>query len=101
MSRYDFPSELCRRSLRSPSWSELDGAHATQPASNYGAHKVRMEEALRGWSDLFPNHSCLIGRISSLYGPGQNLNKAEGVISHLSRCLIYHQPVSIYVPLDT
>ena len=44
---------------------------ATQPASDYGAHKVRMEEALRNWSATFPRHSCLIGRISSLYGPGR------------------------------
>ena len=73
----------------------------TRPASHYGAHKIRMEEALRNWSDAFPRHSCLIGRISSLYGPGQDLSKAQGIISHLSRCLIYHQSVSIYVPLDT
>src|SRR5262245_2989842 len=43
----------------------------TQPASNYGVHKLRMEDSLRDWSDAFPGHSCLIGRISSLYGPGQ------------------------------
>jgi UDP-glucose 4-epimerase len=60
-----------------------------------------MEDALRSWSDMFPNTSSLIGRISSVYGPGQDLNKAQGFISHLSRCLIYHHTVNIYVPLDT
>jgi UDP-glucose 4-epimerase len=72
-----------------------------RPLSEYGAHKLRMEEALRNWADAFPNVSFLIGRISSLYGPGQDLHKAQGIISHLSRCLIYRCPVNIYVTLDT
>ncbi len=72
-----------------------------RPVSDYGAHKLRMEEALRNWADAFPNLSSLIGRISSLYGPGQNLHKAQGIIAHLSRCLIYRHPVNIYVSLDT
>lgn len=72
-----------------------------RPVSEYGAHKLRMEEALRNWAEAFPNISSLIGRISSLYGPGQDLHKAQGIISHLSRCLIYRKPVNIFVPLDT
>ncbi len=72
-----------------------------RPVSDYGAHKLRMEEALRSWADLYPNVSSLIGRISSLYGPGQNLHKVHGIVSHLSRCLIYRQPANIYVSLDT
>lgn len=72
-----------------------------QPVSHYGRHKLRMEQALRSWAITAPDVSCLVGRISSLYGPGQNLQKAQGIISHLSRCLIYRYPISIYVPLDT
>jgi UDP-glucose 4-epimerase len=72
-----------------------------QPVSDYGRHKLRMEKALQNWATMFPNVSCLIGRISSLYGQGQNLHKAQGIISHLSRCLIYRYPTNIYVPLDT
>jgi UDP-glucose 4-epimerase len=72
-----------------------------QPVSAYGAHKLRMEDTLRDWADARPNVSFLIGRISTLYGPGQDLRKAQGIISHLSRCLIYHHPVHIYVSLDT
>src|SRR5262249_29684958 len=68
-----------------------------QPVSDYGKHKLRMEQALQSWATAFPNVSCLIGRISSLYGPGQNLRKAQGIISHLSRCLIYRRPTNIYV----
>jgi UDP-glucose 4-epimerase len=72
-----------------------------QPISEYGRHKLRMERALESWSGLFPNVSSLIGRISTLYGPGQDLRKAQGIISHLSRCVIYRKPVNIYVSLDT
>lgn len=71
------------------------------PVSEYGAHKLRLEEALRNWADGSSNLSYLVGRISTLYGPGQDLRKPQGIISHLSRCLIYRYPVSIYVPLDT
>lgn len=70
-------------------------------ASAYGTHKLRMEETFRSWATSYPNISSLIGRISSLYGPGQDVNKAQGIISHLSRCLIYRHPVNLYVPLDT
>jgi UDP-glucose 4-epimerase len=72
-----------------------------QPVFDYGTHKLGMEQVLQNWATAFPDVSCLIGRISSLYGPGQNLNKAQGVISHLSWCLIYRRPTNIYVSLDT
>lgn len=72
-----------------------------RPNSEYGTHKLRMEESLRDWTSSLSTCSCVIGRISSLYGPGQDLRKAQGFISHLSHCLIYKRPISIYVPLDT
>jgi UDP-glucose 4-epimerase len=72
-----------------------------RPNSDYGVHKLRMEVALRDWAHSFENVSTLIARISTLYGPGQDLRKRQGIISHLSRCLIHRQRVSIYVPLDT
>jgi UDP-glucose 4-epimerase len=72
-----------------------------RPVTAYGAHKLRMEEALGNWAAAFSNVSYFIGRISTLYGPGQDMRKAQGIIAHLSRCMIYHHPVSIYVPLDT
>lgn len=71
-----------------------------RPVSHYGVHKLGMEEALLKWAERFPNVSALIGRISSLYGPGQDLHKAQGIISHLSRCLIYRRPLNIHAPLD-
>lgn len=72
-----------------------------QPDSEYGVHKLRMERLLRDWANAHASVSCLIGRISTLYGPGQDLRKPQGIISHLSRCLIHRRCVNIYVPLDT
>jgi UDP-glucose 4-epimerase len=72
-----------------------------RPGSAYGAHKLRLEDTLKNWADRFSNVSCLIGRISTLYGPGQDMRKPQGIVAHLSRCVIHRQQVSIYVPLDT
>ena len=71
------------------------------PASDYGRHKLLQEQALQAWAERHPNVGYVIGRIANLYGPGQNLAKPQGLISHLSRCLIWHRPVCVYVPLDT
>jgi UDP-glucose 4-epimerase len=43
----------------------------------------------------------LIGRVSNLYGPGQNLAKAQGLISVFAKAYLTAQPVSVYVSLDT
>lgn len=72
-----------------------------QPISDYGRAKLEQEEALRDWARARPTVSTLVGRLSNLYGPGQHLDKPQGLISHMSRCLIFGVPVRIYVPLDT
>ena len=43
----------------------------------------------------------LIGRISNLYGPGQDLAKPQGLVSHIVRSQLIRTPISIYVSLDT
>jgi UDP-glucose 4-epimerase len=43
----------------------------------------------------------VIGRITNLYGPGQNLSKPQGLISHLCQAQLTRQPISVYVSLDT
>lgn len=72
-----------------------------RPISAYGVNKRRQEEILNAWADGRPEITCRIGRISNLYGPGQNLAKPQGLISHVSRCLIWQSPIHVYVPLDT
>jgi UDP-glucose 4-epimerase len=71
------------------------------PASEYGRQKLLQEQILRDWAAAREGAGYFIGRIANLYGLGQNLAKPQGLISHLSRCLIYQRPVPVYVPLDT
>jgi UDP-glucose 4-epimerase len=75
-------------------------ASAPSPRSAYGAAKLVMEADLRRFAEATRTPS-LIGRIANLYGPGQNLAKAQGLVSHLCRTHLTGQPLFLYVPLDT
>jgi UDP-glucose 4-epimerase len=72
-----------------------------RPISPYGRAKLRQEQALERWAARHPQVSSLVARISNLYGPGPRMGRPKGLISQMSRCLIHHQPVHIYVSLDT
>lgn len=71
------------------------------PISPYGQAKLNQEQLLLEWARQRPNVSTLVGRLSNLYGPRQDNDKAQGLISHISRCLIFGVPVQIFVSLDT
>jgi UDP-glucose 4-epimerase len=71
------------------------------PISAYGRNKLAQEDVLQAWARSHPLATCLIGRISNLYGPGQDLTKPQGLISQISRCIVWQRPIHIYVPLDT
>jgi UDP-glucose 4-epimerase len=71
------------------------------PISDYGRNKLHQEEFVRSWASLRQNVSCLVARFSNLYGPGQKLERPQGLIAQLSRGIVHHEPVHIYVPLDT
>jgi UDP-glucose 4-epimerase len=75
---------------------------APAPSSAYGRAKLTQEQLLLSWARAQPVPvSSLIARFSNLYGPGQRLEKPQGLISHMSRCLIHGAPVHVYVSLDT
>ena len=74
---------------------------STRPLSPYGEAKLLQERALVRWAETQPEVSTLVARIANLYGPGQRPDKPQGLISQMSRCLIHHRPLHIYVPLDT
>jgi UDP-glucose 4-epimerase len=80
-----------------PPFDERSPVRALAP---YGSEKLTQELLFTGLAT-----SCgvdlLVGRFSNLYGPGQNLSKPQGLIAHVGRAAIRHEPVSIYVPLDT
>lgn len=75
-------------------------AHQPRPLSPYGEAKLAMEQAARAFA-VRTGATVLITRISNLYGPGQRLDKPQGLISQLCRAQIERRPLPIYVPLDT
>lgn len=79
----------------------LSESSACRPVSDYGRNKLAQEDLFLHWAKGMPRVSTLVARISNLYGPGQHLEKPQGLIAHISRSILHHLPVHIYVPLDT
>ena len=71
-----------------------------RPLAPYGEAKLAAEGVVRDICGA-GGVPALIGRIGNLYGPGQNLLKPQGLITHLCRSHVTGQPTSIYVSLDT
>ena len=70
------------------------------PLAAYGEAKLRAEGAV-GRLAIEGGTCVLVGRISNLYGPGQDLSKAQGLISQMCRAQRSAQPIAVYVSLDT
>jgi UDP-glucose 4-epimerase len=81
--------------------SSINEAMPPKPISPYGQAKVAQEQLLATWLGGERHVRGLVARFSNLYGPAQRLEKAQGLISHISRCAIHGTPVHIYVSLDT
>jgi UDP-glucose 4-epimerase len=77
-----------------------DESSPVRPLAAYGQAKLDGERLVTDWSHQTGTPS-LIGRIANIYGPGQNLAKAQGLISQICRSHLTGQPLSIYVSLDT
>ncbi|MCJ0904390.1 NAD(P)-dependent oxidoreductase [Rhodococcus sp. ARC_M6] len=75
-------------------------ASATAPLADYGYAKLDAESIVREFGERTGTRT-VIGRFANLYGPGQNLAKPQGLISHLCRGYLMSMPISIYVPMDT
>ena len=80
-----------------PPFDELTTPRAISP---YGEAKLRLEQAAEDFHRR-TGTSVLVGRIANLYGPGQDISKPQGLISHICRSQLLRVPISIYVPLDT
>lgn len=70
------------------------------PISTYGLGKLAHEEIFRKYSQQL-QINCFIGRITNLYGPGQDMTKSQGLISQLCKSNLSRQPLNIFVPLQT
>jgi UDP-glucose 4-epimerase len=71
-----------------------------RPISPYGAAKLAAEQRLHEFAAR-TGVRVLVGRITNLYGPGQDPTKAQGLITVLCRSHLARRPVSIYVSLET
>lgn len=74
--------------------------HEPAPTSAYGRAKLAGEQVAQDFAAT-SGVAVVIGRITNLYGPGQDLSKPQGLISHLCRAHLTRTPISIYVSLDT
>lgn len=70
------------------------------PLSPYGEAKLAAEGIVSDWAQA-TGIPALIGRISNLYGPGQNLAKPQGLISQICANYVRRRPTPIWVSLDT
>jgi UDP-glucose 4-epimerase len=106
---------LCERGGRSGAMflaSSAGGAYAgatappfcedspVAPLAPYGWNKLQQESLARRWS-METATPLLVGRLSNLYGPGQNLSKSQGLITRVCVQVLSRQPLTLYVPLDT
>lgn len=71
-----------------------------QPLAPYGFAKLRAEALVAEFAHR-SGVRALVGRVSNLYGPGQNLRKPQGLISVFAKAHLTGTPVSVYVSLDT
>ncbi len=70
------------------------------PLSDYGRNKLTQEDLVRSWA-TDSGGRAVIGRVANLYGPGQRLDKAQGLISQICLATLVRRPISLYVSLDT
>lgn len=73
---------------------------APVPLAAYGEAKLAAEQLAQQFA-ASTGSSLLIARFSNLYGPGQDFDKPQGLVSHLCRAHLTRTPLSIYVSADT
>lgn len=77
-----------------------DESSPTGALSRYGREKLVQEALARDFATR-TGLPVLLGRLSNLYGPGQDLSKPQGLVTHICRAVLRHEAVTIYVSLDT
>lgn len=78
----------------------FDETTTPRPVSPYGEAKLAMEGVARRWQQR-TGAPVVVGRLSNLYGPGQDYRKPQGLVSQLCRAHLLRRPVSVFVPMDT
>ena len=70
------------------------------PIGVYGHLKLAQEQAAQNTLKSTNIHA-IIARVSNAYGPGQDLNKLQGLISKLALSTLRREPINLFVPLST
>ena len=68
--------------------------------SDYGESKLIQDSRVADWAQT-TGVRTMIGRISNLYGPRQNLGKPQGFISHLCAAIAKRTSFTLAVPAST
>jgi UDP-glucose 4-epimerase len=74
--------------------------HDPRPMSAYGRAKLATEEAAARLAATRGTRVA-IARLANVYGPDQDLTKAQGLVSQLCLARVTRQPVRLYVSTDT
>jgi len=77
----------------------FDESTEPRPLSPYGEAKLAAEKLTE--ERLSGRVPVVIGRLSNLYGPGQDLTKRQGLVSELCLGAIRRRAVNVYVPMQT
>lgn len=83
----------------SPDPAPFDEGSTVAALAPYGVAKLEMEELAGRLTRR--GTRLLVGRISNLYGPGQDLGKSQGLISQLCVAHETRRTLNVHVSLDT
>ncbi|WP_332662411.1 NAD-dependent epimerase/dehydratase family protein [Aeromicrobium sp.] len=77
----------------------FDSATPPRPLNAYGRMKLAQEElAVETLASRIP---VSIGRLSNVYGPGQDVFKQQGLVTQLALSALLNRPATIFAPLPT
>lgn len=78
----------------------IDESAEPAPTGTYARAKLD-HEAMVAAAATETGMSAGIARFSTLYGAGQSRSKAQGLLTHIARCIVRNRALQIFVPLDT
>lgn len=71
-----------------------------KPLDLYGEVKIRLESLLREFVDQL-DCTAFVGRISSIYGSHQRLDRPQGLLAHMAFSIANQQPIRLFASLST
>jgi len=83
-----------------PRGNVVDENSPSSASNDYGHHKLDQENIVAQFAQRTKIRS-INGRVVSIYGPNQNLQKPQGLISRLCLDALQHKSTDIFVPLGT